>query len=186
MSHSFDIQSIYDAKFGKGVFSRTIDPFTKNLRTESIMARKHHCTLCGDKAPTARCYQADKLHYAFCIAEDATGVACGERFQVESPKGCGTHHYSHGYNECFKIAYKSLRSGHSLNGSVSSGENDDCSDITNNEVIEHHDYTYYETTKRQRTWEAKDTKTGREKTRKTKKLQPAPTISSYTKKLLRR
>ncbi|KAF2864855.1 hypothetical protein BDV95DRAFT_613214 [Massariosphaeria phaeospora] len=102
MSFGLDLPTLYGENY-RGNFN----PQTRNIAEAVICHRTHHCGECAAK-PSKSCYE--KLHFGYCLAEqtrkDGSIGICGERFQVNSPGGCGTHPYNHGYNRAFKDALR--------------------------------------------------------------------------------
>lgn len=102
MKHELNLAAMYGPNFGA-----TFVPTIRNIATRAIMARNVHCGSCQRKI-TKQCYE--DLHLGFCTAEmkreEGQMDICGERFVIESNKGCGTHFYHNGYNLDLRAAGK--------------------------------------------------------------------------------
>jgi hypothetical protein len=167
-------------------FRNNFNPFTRNIRKGTIMERKHHCTACGNKPPTKKCYDKDVLHYAFCLATvnvDGKDMICGERFEVKSPGGCAKHEYPD-FNVIFKEALRGRELSPEAKGIRKPTPEEEAAALAEeakkNEV---HDYQWYQEQKQATLRERADSKKPRERTRTVgNKVKRAPTAKDYFSK----
>ncbi|KAF2246630.1 hypothetical protein BU26DRAFT_576518 [Trematosphaeria pertusa] len=177
-----DLQKLYGENF-----SGCFDPNTRNIRTRQPCGRTHHCKKC--KAPTKRsCYEVDKLHLAFCIAVNPeTEIMCGERFSVDSPGGCCTHPYNHGFNLIFKEAARGMELSPEAKGILKKDADADlAAEMATLKIEEPKDFEYYKEKKKLEQYEYRMSKLPRQPTKmKASKLQPAESLKAYKSKAKR-